>query len=277
MDYFDSLTRRSLMALGAGYALAVCPVTAWAVTTPPKGLDEGDVKIPVGKEMMPAYFAKPQKTGKHPCILVIHEIFGVHEYIRDVCRRLAHEGYAAISPYLYFREGDVSRITDIQQIIATVVSKVPQKQVLSDLDATLAWLAKQPDLDESRAGITGFCWGGNVTWMYASHNPKLKAGVAWYGKLDGERTPLQPKFPVDIAASLTVPVLGLYGGKDKGIPLKDVEAMREALQKGKSGSKFIVYPEAEHAFHADYRPSYNEQAAKAGWKELLGWFKTHGL
>lgn len=277
MDQVDPLSRRMFMALSAGYGLAVCPVTAWAINTPPKGLDEGDVKIPVGKDQMPAYFAKPKAPGKHPLVVVVHEIFGVHEYIRDVCRRLAHEGYAAIAPYFYFREGDVSQLTDIRQIISSVVSKVPQKQVLSDVDATLAWFGKQAGVDGSRAGITGFCWGGNVTWMYAHHNPTLKAGVAWYGKLDGERTALQPKFPIDIAASLTVPVLGLYGGKDKGIPLKDVEAMRQALAKGKSGSKFIIYPDAEHAFHADYRPSYDEQAAKAGWKELLSWFKRQGM
>ncbi len=274
----EEMSRRSFMiSTGAGYALAVLPTTTWAIGTPSDKVGTAEVVIPTKDKLMPAYFARPQEAGSYPCVIVVHEIFGVHEYIKDVCRRFALAGYNAIAPYLYFREGDVTKIPDIKKIIADIVSKVPQKQVMSDLDATVSWLKGQKGTNISHMGITGFCWGGNVVWMYAAHNPKLKAGVAWYGKLSGEATQVQPLFPLDIAAKLTVPVLGLYGEKDESIPLKDVEKMRTLLDKGKSGSKIIVYKEAGHAFHADYRPSYNKKAAEEGWAEALQWFKAHGL
>jgi carboxymethylenebutenolidase len=278
----STLTRRDAVArgvtttAGVGYALAVSPVTAWAITTPATDLDVRDVKIPTGaggKEAMPAYVAAPKGKSQLPVVLVVHEIFGVHEYIKDVCRRLAKAGYVALAPDLFFRHGDATKITNMTELRTKIVSKADQATVLADLDAARAWLKADGKGDLSRAAITGFCWGGNVVWMYAAHEPSLKAGVAWYGRwrTDGAKAPL------DIAASLTVPVLGLYGGKDKGIPQTDVEAMRKELAKGKTGSKIHVFPDAEHAFHADYRPSYHEKAAQEGWQELLAWLKGHGV
>jgi len=267
-----NLNRREFVYTGVGYALAVSPVTAWAISTPTAGLEAGEVMIPTGRESMPGYYAKPKKPGTCPCVIVIHEIFGVHEYIRDVCRRLANAGYYAVSPYLYFRQGDATKIPDIEQLRTQIISKVSQPQVMTDLDATIAWLKTRKDADAQRTGITGFCWGGNTVWMYAAHNPAVKAGVAWYGRLAGEASANQPKFPIDIAATLKVPVLGLYGEKDHGIPLEQVEKMRAALKKAKSKSEIIVYPGAEHGFHADYRPSYNEKSAADGWQKLLSWF-----
>jgi carboxymethylenebutenolidase len=220
----------------------------------------------------------PQGPGPFPAILVVHEIFGVHEYIQDICRRLAKQGYLAIAPSLYFRQGDVTRMKDIQQIMSQIVSKVPQEQVMSDLDATLDWLNKFSNCDTSRTGIVGFCWGGNVTWMYSNHNSNIKAGVAWYGPLSGEAVLNRPsKNPIQIATTLKVPVLGLYGGKDTRISNKDIKQMRKQLKKGKSNSKIIVYPKADHGFHADYRASYNQKAASDGWKKMLDWFKNHGV
>jgi carboxymethylenebutenolidase len=200
----------------------------------------------------------------------------VHEHIKDVCRRFAKAGCFAVAPELYARQGDVAGLKDIREIVAKVVDKVPDAQVMSDLDATLAWAAKSGTADTTRATVTGFCWGGRITWLYAAHNPTLKAGVAWYGRLVGEPTELQPKHPVDVAARLRVPVLGLYGGKDEGIPLDTVERMRTALAAGKSGSEIVVYPDAPHGFHADYRPSYREATAKQAWQRALDWFAAHG-
>lgn len=274
----DEVSRRDfVISTGIGYALATLPTAAWAISTPTDKVGSAEVIIPTRDKLMPAYYARPQAAGTYPCVMVIHEIFGVHEYIKDVCRRFALAGYNAIAPYFYFREGDVTKITDMKKIISDVVAKVPQKQVMEDLDATAEWLKGQKGTNIAKIGVNGFCWGGNVAWMYAAHNPKITAGVAWYGRLTGETTPLQPQFPIDIAEKLTVPVLGLYGEKDEGIPLKDVEKMREAIEKGKSGSKIIVYPGAGHAFHADYRPSYNKKAAEEGWAEALKWFKSHGM
>lgn len=221
--------------------------------------------------------ARPiEHAGKLPVVLVVQEIFGVHEHIQDICRRLAKLGYLAIAPELYFRQGDPRAVADIPTLMSKIVSKVPDAQVLGDLDATLAWGEKQGG-DANRAAITGFCWGGRITWLYAAHNPSIKAGVAWYGKLVGDKTELQPRQAVDIAPSLSVPVLGLYGGKDGGIPLDSVEAMRSALSAGKSGSEIVVYPEAGHAFNADYRPSYVESAARDGWQRLIAWLESHGM
>lgn len=271
------LNRREILTLGTGYALAVMPVTAWALNTPAPDVETTVVQIPSGKDKLPAFLAVPKKPGKYPCVLLVHEIFGIHEYIRDVCRRLANAGYIVLSPSLYFRQGDATKITDIPTLQEKIVKKVPQAQVLEDLDACVKWLGTNKKAEPGKIGITGFCWGGGATWLYSAHNPQLKAGVAWYGRLTGEASPLQPKFPLDIAASLTVPVLGLYGAKDKGIPLADVEKMRAELAKGKSQSKIIVYDEAEHGFHADYRPSYHAKSAQDAWQQMLDWFKAKDL
>jgi carboxymethylenebutenolidase len=271
-------TRRDFVVtvLGSGFALAVQPVSAQTITTNPEGLTAGEVKIPVQDGQMPAYRAMPASGGPFPVVLVVQEIFGVHEHIKDVCRRLAKSGYFAVAPELYARQGDVSRSKDVQEILSTVVSKVPDAQVMSDLDAAAAWAAGTGKADTSRLAITGFCWGGRITWLYCAHNPKVKAGAAWYGRLVGQASELTPAHPVDLAAALQVPVLGLYGGADQGIPLDTVERMRAALASGKSGSEIVVYPEAPHGFNADYRPSYRKDAADDAWKRMLAWFKRHG-
>jgi carboxymethylenebutenolidase len=206
-------------------------------------------------------------------ILVVQEIFGVHEHIRDVCRRLAHAGYLALAPELYVRQGDVSQLASIEEIFAKVVSQVPDAQVLADLDASADWARRNGG--SAQLGITGFCWGGRITWLYAAHNPRLNAAVAWYGRLRGVSSALQPRHPIDLAASLKAPVLGLYGGKDEGIPLADVEAMRAALKASGSASEIQVYDDAPHGFHADYRPSYREAAAHDAWQRALAWFAGH--
>jgi carboxymethylenebutenolidase len=199
----------------------------------------------------------------------------VHEHIKDVCRRFAKLGYLAIAPELYARQGDVSKITSMSEIMP-IVAKVPDAQVMSDLDAAVAWAEKSGKGAASRLGITGFCWGGRIVWLYAAHSPKLKAGVAWYGRLVGQTNELQTKHPIDVAASLKAPVLGLYGGADQGIPLDTVERMRAALKAAGSKSEIVVYPDAPHGFHADYRPSYRKEPAEDGWKRLQDWFKKHG-
>jgi len=217
------------------------------------------------------------KSGKSfPVVLVVQEIFGVHEHIKDVCRRFAKLGHLAVAPELYARQGDVSKLTNIQDVISKVVSKVPDAQVMSDLDAAVDWAGKTGKGDVSRLGITGFCWGGRIVWLYAAHSPKLKAGVAWYGRIVGQANQLQPKHPIDVAGSLKAPVLGLYGGKDQGIPLDTVEQMRAALKAAGNPSEIVVYPEAGHGFNADYRPGYDQEAAQDGWKRLQQWFKKYG-
>jgi carboxymethylenebutenolidase len=275
----QKLTRRKFMttaSLATGFAMAVCPVAAKTLTTDSKGLVAGAVKIPVKDGAIPAYSAQPSSGTNFPIILVIQEIFGVHEHIQDVVRRLAKLGYLAIAPELFVRQGDVSKLSNVEEIRA-VVAKVPDAQVLSDLDATLDWAVRSAKGNVDRVGITGFCWGGRITWLYAAYNPKVKAGVAWYGRLVGESTTLTPKHPVDIASTLSVPVLGLYGGKDTGIPLESVEKVRALISSGRSKSEIVVYPEAPHAFFADYRPSYRETEAKDGWERLQEWFKRQGL
>jgi len=262
--------------LSAGFAIAVLPVSAQTITTDTEDLEAGDVSIPTADGRIPAYRAMPKSGKSFPVVLVVQEIFGVHEHIKDICRRFAKLGYMAVAPELYARQGDVSKLTDIQEIIAKVVSKVPDAQVMSDLDAATDWAAKSGKGDTRRLGITGFCWGGRITWLYAAHNPKLKAGVAWYGRLVGQTSALQPQHPIDIAGSLKAPVLGLYGGKDQGIPLDTVEQMRATLKAAGNPSEIVVYPDAGHAFNADYRPSYNKQAAEDGWKRLQQWFKKYG-
>ncbi|BAY94761.1 MULTISPECIES: dienelactone hydrolase family protein [unclassified Tolypothrix] len=275
----QDITRRNFIAtatLATGFALAVQPVNAKVITTDTKGLVAGAVKIPVQDGEIPAYRAQPARGSNFPIVLVIQEIFGVHEHIQDVARRFAKLGYLAIAPELFIRQGDVSKLSNIDEI-RPIVAKVPDAQVLSDLDATVAWAVKSAKGNANRLAITGFCWGGRITWLYAAHNPQVKAGVAWYGRLVGDATELQPKYPIDIASTLTVPVLGLYGGKDTGIPLDTVEKMRDRLKSSSSKSEIIVYPNAPHAFYADYRPSYQEKEAKDGWKKLQAWFKQHGV
>ena len=276
----QSLTRRDVMmtTLAAGFAAAVLPVSAdTLVSTSAEGLTAGEVKIPVPDGEIPGYRAMPATGGPFPLVLVVQEIFGVHEHIKDVCRRFAKQGFCAVAPELYARQGDVSKYTDYKQIFAEVVSKVPDAQVMADLDAAVAWAAKSSGGDAARVGVTGFCWGGRITWLYAAHSASLKAGVAWYGRLVGEPTPLQPQYPIDVAAQLKAPVLGLYGGQDQGIPLADVEKMRAALAAAKSPSEIFVYPEAPHGFHADYRPSFREADAKDAWRRCLEWFRKNGV
>jgi carboxymethylenebutenolidase len=272
-------TRRQFVVttLAAGFALAVRPVRGDTIMTDAQGLEAGEVKIPVAGGEIPGYRARPQAAKKAPMVLVVQEIFGVHEHIRDVCRRLAKLGYVAIAPELYARQGDVSKIADVQEIMSRVVSKVPDSQVMSDLDAAAAWGARTGGGDGAKLGITGFCWGGRIVWLYAAHNPRLSAGVAWYGRLEGPTDELHPKNPIDVASSLEVPVLGLYGGADQGIPLDSVERMRKALTQAKKPCEIVVYPDAPHGFHADYRPSYRQEAAVDGWNRLRSWFAKHGL
>jgi carboxymethylenebutenolidase len=274
------LNRRQMLAtsLAVGFAAAVQPVCAQtAITTDSNGLTAGEVKIPVADGEIPAYRALPAKGGPFPLILVAQEIFGVHEHIKDICRRLAKEGYMAIAAELYARQGSVAGMTDIQEIISKVVAKVPDAQVMSDLDATIAYAKASGSADTARLGITGFCWGGRITWLYAEHNPALKAGVAWYGKLVGDPSPQTPKHPFDLAGSLKAPVLGLYGAADQGIPVDTIERMRAACQAAGKICEFVIYPDTPHAFNADYRPSYREGPAKDGWARMLAWLRSHGV
>ena len=274
-------TRRTALqaALGLGYAAAAAPIMAQtAIATPADGLTAGEVSFTVNGFKVPAYRAAPAgKTGL-PVVLVIQEIFGVHEYIADTCRRFAKAGYLAIAPQLYARQGDPSQYTEIAKLMAEVVSKVPDAQVMADLDGAVQWAGAHGG-DLNKVAITGFCWGGRITWLYAAHGP-VKAGVAWYGRLVGQASALNPKHPVDIAAILKAPVLGLYGEKDGGIPLDTVDRMKAALKEGSAAAKaseFVIYPDAPHAFHADYRPSYRQDAAQDGWRRMLGWFKHNGV
>ncbi len=263
------------------FALAVEPIQAQTkITTDDRNLIAGEVKVPVADGEIPAYRAMPDaKNENFPVVLVVHEIFGVHEWIQDVCRRFAKQGFMAIAPSLYARQGDVSEMKDFRDIITKVVSKVPDAQVMSDLDATVAY-AKKNKGNTKKLSITGFCWGGRIVWLYAAHNPKLDAGAAWYGQLvDRPNSPpdsIHPKMPVDVAKDLRVPVLGLYGGLDKGIPLDSVQRMQDELKKGKSKSEIVVYPNADQGFLADYRPSYNRESGQDAWKKMLEWFEKNG-
>ena len=273
------LSRRAFVvgSLAAGFALAVIPVSADTITTDSNGLIAGEVKIPVEGGEIPAYRAMPASGGPFPTVLVVHEIFGVHEHIKDICRRLAKLGYFAVAPLLYSREGDVASMSDVQQIIAKVVAKVPDRQVASDLDATVSWAKSTGKADTTKLGITGFCWGGRQVWLYAAHNPSLKAGVAWYGPLQSPASDLRPKNPIDLVNQINAPVLGLYGGADVGIPLSQIEQMRAALKASGKPSEIVIYPDAGHGFNADYRPSYKTEAAKDGWKRMQAWFKKHSV
>ncbi|MDH1474047.1 dienelactone hydrolase family protein [Comamonas thiooxydans] len=265
--------------LGVGYACAAGPVMAQtAIKTPVDGLTAGEVSIDVKGFKLPVYRAMPAGRQNLPVVLVISEIFGVHEYIADTCRRLARAGYLAIAPDLFVRQGDPMAYAEMAKLMSEVIAKVPDAQVMGDLDAAVQWAGTQGG-DVKKLAITGFCWGGRITWLYAAHAP-LKAGVAWYGRLQGNKNDLQPSYPLDLVGQLKAPVLGLYGGKDTGIPLESVEAMKAALKTGSAAaraSEFVIFPEAPHAFHADYRPSYREQAAQDGWTRMLTWFNQHGV
>lgn len=279
-DKTPGLSRRAFIAsvLTAGYALAVRPVHAQTlVVTDSTGIVSEMVQMTIGDTIVPAYLAYPAQGKDFPVVLVVQEIFGVHEHIQDICRRLAKLGYLAVAPELFIRQGNVSSMSDINEIITKVVSKVPDAQVLSDIDATIAWVGKHTRANTQRLAITGFCWGGRIAWLYCAHNPQVKAGIAWYGKLAGPITELQPHHPLDIAAELKVPVLGLYGGNDPGIPPETIDRMKLQLASGGSKSAIQVYSDAPHAFFADYRPSYRKKAADDGWQRLQGWLKANGM
>ena len=276
-------TRRLAMqaALGVGYAMAAAPIMAQtAIKTPSVGLTEGEIIIDVNGTQLPVYRAQPAGQSKLPVVLVVSEIFGVHEYIADVARRFAHAGYLAMAPELFVRQGDPQSFGEIAKIQSEIIAKVPDTQVMADLDACVHWAGANHG-DTRRLGITGFCWGGRITWLAASQLDGVKAGVAWYGRVTGDKTPNNPSHPIDLVAQLKAPVLGLYGGQDTGIPLDQVEKMKEALasQKNKAAqaSQFHIYPDAPHAFHADYRPSYREASAKDGWARCVAWFKQQGV
>jgi carboxymethylenebutenolidase len=297
------LTRRELLVSGtlaAGYALAARPVRAEAIRTDAASLRAGPVEIPAADRVLPAYRARPDGAGPFPVVLVVHEIFGVHEYIRDVCRRLARAGYLAVAPDLYLRQGDPTRAASVDAIVGEIVARVPDAQVMADLDATAAWAASEggdlagkaaerprseaprgkPSREPSEAPrtglfVTGFCWGGRIVWLYAAHRRGLGAGAAWYGRLTGPVRPETPEHPVDLAERLLAPVLGLYGAEDAGIPLEGVFAMRKQLAQAGSASEIVVFPEAPHGFHADYRESYRPMAAEEGWRRMLEWFQRH--
>ena len=288
---FDNLTlnrdfsRRDFVrtSVGSGFAAAVLPVMAQSVIkTDSAGLLAGEVTIAVGDFKLPAYRAAPAGKANAPVVLVISEIFGVHEYIADVARRLAKQGYFALAPELFVRQGDAGAYGEISKLMSEVIAKVPDAQVMGDLDASVAW-ARGQGADAARLGITGFCWGGRITWLYAAHNRAVKAGVAWYGRLVGPTSALNPAQPIDRAGQLNGPVLGLYGEKDDGIPLESIEKMKAALAAAQPGSaaarrsEFVVYPNTPHAFHADYRPSYRKDAADDGWQRCLAWFKAQGV
>ena len=274
----SQFSRRAFIvgSLAAGFALAVLPVSAETITTDASGLTVGEVKIPVEGGSIPGYRAMPNAGGPFPTILVVQEVFGVHEHIKDICRRLAKVGYFAVAPALYAREGDVVGMSDIKQIIQ-VVAKVPERQVASDLDATAAWAKSTGRADTSKLGIVGFCWGGRQVWLYAAHNPKLKAGVSWYGVLQRTKNDMAPDNPIDLVQRINAPILGLYGGADPGIPVAQIDAMQTALKAAGKPSEIIIYPDTPHGFNADYRPSYRPRQARDGWKRMLGWFKQHGV
>jgi carboxymethylenebutenolidase len=244
-----------MTSLATGFALSVQPVLAEAIHTDTTGLEAGEVKVPVADGSIPAYRAMPDKGGPFPTVLVVQEIFGVHEHIKDLCRRLAKSGYYAIAPELYARQGNPAEISDIQELIAKIVSKVPDSQVMSDLDATEAYAKGTGKADTTKLAVTGFCWGGGIVRRYAAHNPALKAAAAWYGPIDRPRTELQPKYPIDLAADLKAPVLGLYGAADTAIPVESVERMRAACKAANKTCEIVIYPDTPHGFNADYRPS----------------------
>ena len=267
------------VALGVGYAATAMPIVAQtAIKTSAEGLKTGEITYEVNGFKVPAYYAMPAGKTNCPVVLVVQEIFGVHEYIADTCRRFAKAGYLAIASELYARQGDPTKYGEISKLIAEVVNKVPDAQVMADLDGAVKWAVANGG-DAAKVAVTGFCWGGRITWLYAAQGP-VKAGVAWYGRLVGASSDLLPKNPIDLAANMRAPVLGLYGEKDGGIPLDTLDKMKAVLATGGPASKaaqFVVYPDAPHAFHADYRPSFRKEAAEDGFKRCLDWFKANGV
>ena len=280
----DGATRRTALkvALGVGYAAATLPIMAQtAIKTSADGLTTGETTYEVNGFKVPLFYAAPAGKKNLPVVLVIQEIFGVHEYIADTCRRFAKAGYLAIAPELFARQGDPTKYSEMAKLMAEVVSKVPDAQVMTDLDGAVKWAGSQGG-NLKKVAITGFCWGGRITWLYSQQSTNVKAGVAWYGRLVGASSALTPKHPLDMAADMKAPVLGLYGGQDGGIPLTTVNQMKDALgaasgNRNAQASQFVVYPDAPHAFHADYRPSYRKEPAEDGFKRALEWFKTHGV
>ena len=273
-----TLARRGFLggALAAGgFAISVQPVTAQTIATPADGLVAGMVEVPVGDARIAAYRAHPEGRASAPVVLVVSEIFGVHEHIKDVCRRLAKEGYYAVATEFFTRHGDVAKAPDVQSVMK-IVAEASDAQVMKDLDATLAFAKSEGALTD-RLAITGFCWGGRIVWLYAAHNPALKAGVAWYGRVTGPKDDKRPAHPLDLADKIKTPILGLYGVKDSGIPIADVEMLVEDVNKAGGKAELVAFPEAGHAFHADYRPSYREKEAKEGWAKMLAWFKANGV
>ncbi len=281
MDGLQGLTnyplpRRGVIMTGliSGFTLATTRVEAQAIHTEAAGLEAGETSVPTNQGALPAYFARPAGAGPFPIVLVIEEIFGVHEYIKDTCRRLAKAGYLAVAPELYARVGDLSKMTDVSAIIRDVISKTPDTQLLLDLDTTAIWAAANHG-DPARLAVTGFCRGGRDTWLYAAHNPALRAAVAWYGPVGGTASDIQPHNAADAATELKAPLLGLYGGQDAGIPVADVRAAAAAATKAGKTVAIHVFDDAPHGFHADYRPSYRKADAEAGWQEMLQWFAKY--
>lgn len=279
MDSHDhGLGRRHLMTSGlvTGLTLATARVEAQVIHTTSDGIAAGEVRIPVTDGELPGYAAHPEGAGPFPTVLVIEEIFGVHEYIRDVCRRLAHAGYLAVAPELYARLGDLSKMSDVQQILRDVIARAPDATLLADLDRAASWAAQNGG-DPERVAITGFCRGGRDVWLYAAHNPDLEAAVAWYGPVGGQTSAIQPRTAGEVATELRCPLLGLYGGQDTGIPVADVQAAATRARKAGKTVEIVVYPNSGHGFHADYRPSYNAEDAADGWRRMLAWFKQNGV
>ncbi len=275
----DGVDRRGFLktALGTGFAAATLPVMAQnVIKTDTAGLTAGTIQINVYGQNVPVYRAQPEGKTNLPVILVISEIFGVHEHIADIARRFAKQGYLALAPDLFIRQGDPTKLASIADLQRDIISKTPDAQVFTDLDAVVDW-AKANGGNADKIAITGFCWGGRITWLYAAHNPSIKAGVAWYGRLMGDTNANFPRHPIDVAGTLSVPVLGLYGAKDTGISQESIVVMKAALAKGPNKSTFVIYPNSGHAFHADYRPSYVEADAKDGWGRALAWFKQNGV
>ena len=268
-------SRMPATGLAKGFALAADVVEGQATYTSDEGLIAGEIDIDADDRLIPGYRAQPSSRGPHPVMLVVQEIFGVHEHIRDLCRRYAHQGFYAIAPELFIRQGDVARMRDMSEIFTTVVPRVPDEQVMADLDATLAHAAASGQADVNRASVIGFCWGGRMVWLYAAHNTQLCAGIAYYGRVSGMTSPIKPRDPVDIAATLRVPVLGLYSANDPGISLESIEQMRAQLSTGASGSQILLFPGTTHGFNADYRPSYNAAAAQYAARLAQDWLRDH--
>jgi carboxymethylenebutenolidase len=272
------LARRGFVmtSLISGFTLATQRVEAQVIHTDTTGIDAGETQIPVPGGSLPAYYARPAKGTNFPIVLVNEEIFGVHEYIKDICRRLAKLGYLAVATEYYARIGDLSKMTDVKQIFTDVISKEPDAQYLADEDLTLDWAAHNKG-DIRRVGVIGFCRGGRQTWLFAAHNPHVKAAVAWYGPLLGDRTAIQPATATDYADQLKAPLLGLYGGQDQSIPVDSVHAAEAKAKAAHKTVEIVIYPDAPHGFHADYRPSYRQADAEDGWKRMLAWFKRYGV